>query len=325
MTISVLGAGTWGTAIALSLSHQQKIILWTRNQDTFDLINFQRKSNKFAHCRIPNNIVASISIEDVINTTVIIIAVPTQCLREICHQLNNHNIKQQVVIILTCKGIEQDTLKLPSEIVNEILPNNPIAIFSGPSFAIEVVKKLPYSMVLASIDDILLTSLASQLQQKNLALFLTSDVVGIQICAALKNVFAIACGIILGRNLGSNTHALLITKSMSEIMNLYIAKIGKLNIDTLMGPACLGDLMITCTSLNSRNLFFGMQIGKSKNDFEVQKIISERKLLIEGFSTAKSAYNLSKQLQIKIPICEAIYRLLYKNYIINDILEILIN
>jgi glycerol-3-phosphate dehydrogenase (NAD(P)+) len=152
-------------------------------------------------------------------------------------------------MILACKGIERSTLKLPSEMVNEVLPNNQVAIFSGPSFAIEVAKKLPYSMVLPCQNDTLSSKLISELQQENIKLYFSIDIIGVKICAALKNVFAILCGIILSKKLGCNAHSALITNSIYEVKTLYLAKTGNdsIDIDTLLGPACLGDLVMTCS------------------------------------------------------------------------------
>ncbi|NSX83682.1 hypothetical protein GOM44_05315 [Wolbachia endosymbiont of Atemnus politus] len=190
-------------------------------------------------------------------------------------------------------------LKLPSEILSEVLPNNPVSIFSGPSFAIEVAKKLPYSMVLACQNDTLGSKLMSELQQENIKLYFSSDVIGVQICAALKNVFAIACEIVLGKKVGYNAHAALIAKSMNEMKALYLAKNhnSNMDIDTLLGPACLGDLILTCTFLNSRNLTFGVKIGSSINSFDIQQILSEGKSVVEGFSTVQSAFYLAEKLR----------------------------
>ncbi|QKX01283.1 NAD(P)H-dependent glycerol-3-phosphate dehydrogenase [Wolbachia endosymbiont of Dipetalonema caudispina] len=328
MTISILGAGAWGTAIAISLSSdKQNIILWTRSKTTFELINKTRESDKLPGYQIPNTVSVKSSIKETINSSIIILATPVQSLRQVCQQLHNCNLRKDVTIILACKGIEEYTLKLPSEIVNEVLLNNPVAIFSGPSFAVEVAKKLPYSMVLACQDNTLGSKLISKLQQENIKLYFSNDVIGVQICAALKNVFAIACGIILGKKLGYNTHAALITKSMNEIKTFYLAKINNnIDIDTLFGPACLGDLIMTCTSLNSRNLFFGSKIGSSNNNLNIQQILLENnKLVIEGFSTVQSVFYLAKKLKIKMPICEAVYRLLYKNSSIEDTISALVS
>ncbi|WP_253302855.1 NAD(P)H-dependent glycerol-3-phosphate dehydrogenase [Wolbachia endosymbiont of Psylliodes chrysocephala] len=327
MAISILGAGAWGTAIAISLGSKKDVILWTRNETTFESINGKRESYKLPGCRISDNVSVKLAIEDTINASVTILAVPTQSLREVCQQLHNCNLKKDVAIILACKGIEKSTLKLPSEIVNEVLPNNPIAIFSGPSFAIEVAKKLPYSMVLACQNNTLGSKLVSELQQENVKLEFSNDIIGVQICAALKNVFAIACGIIFGRKLGFNAHAALITKSMNEIKTLYLAKIGNnnINMDTLLGPSCLGDLVMTCTSLNSRNLSFGFNLGSSHEEYDIQRILIGGKLLIEGVSTVKSTFDLTQKLGVKMPICEAIYKLLYESASIKDTISVLVN
>ncbi|MGL9717899.1 MAG: NAD(P)H-dependent glycerol-3-phosphate dehydrogenase [Wolbachia sp.] len=326
MTISILGAGAWGTAIAISLGNKKDVILWTRNETTFESINEKRESDKLSGYRISDNVSVKSTIEETVNASTTILAIPTQSLREVCEHLHNCNLKKEVVIILACKGIERSTLKLPSEIVSEVLPNNPVAIFSGPSFAAEVAKKLPYSMVLACQNDTLGSRLMSELQQENIKLYFSSDVIGVQLCAALKNVFAIACGIILGKKLGCNAHAALIIKSMNEMKALYLAKVdnGDINIDTLLGPACLGDLIMTCTSLNSRNLSFGFKIGSS-NSFDIQQILSEGKSEVEGFSTAQSAFYLAEKLKIKMSVCEAVYRLLYKNASIEDTISVLVS
>lgn len=325
MTISILGAGAWGTAIAISLSDKQDVILWTRNKTTFESINRTRESDKLLGCRISDSVSVKLAIEEAVNASAIILAVPTQSLRQVCQQLHDCGLKKDVAIILACKGIERSTSKLPNEIVNEVLPNNQVAIFSGPSFAIEVAKKLPYSMVLACQNSTLGSKLISELQQENIKLYFSRDIIGVQICAALKNVFAIACGIILSKKLGCNAQAALITNSMNEVKTLYLAKTGNTNIDTLLGPACLGDLVMTCTSLNSRNLSFGFKMGSSNDSFDIQQILSEGKSVTEGFSTAQSAFNLAEKLKIKMPICEAIYRLLYESVSIEDTISALVN
>jgi glycerol-3-phosphate dehydrogenase (NAD(P)+) len=306
--ISIVGAGAWGTAIAISLSKKHNITLWTHNKVTFNTIKNNQESDKLPGYLIPDNVLVTLEITDIVDSDVIILATPTQSIRTICQQLN---AKQDVPLIIACKGIEQSTLMLPSEIIQEKLPNNPIIIFSGPSFAIEVANKLPYSMVLACYNTDLGLKLMSELHQENLTLYFSNDVLGTQICAALKNVFAIACGIILGKELGFNAHAALITKSINEIQTLYKAKTSNNNMDTLLGPACLGDLVMTCTSLHSRNMSFGFKIGSGNAP---QKSTAA----IEGITTVNSVFHLAKKLQINMPICNAIYRLLYENTTIDE-------
>ena len=325
MTISILGAGAWGTAIAISLSSEKDIVLWTHNSSTFSSIVEKRESNKLPGYFIPDNVSVKSDIEEAINSSLIIIATPTQSLREVCQRLNHYKVQKDIPIVITCKGIEKSTLMLTSEVVEDVLPDNPIAVFSGPSFAIEVAQKLPYSMVLACRNTSLGLKLISKLQHENVKLHFSEDVIGVQICAALKNVFSIACGIIFGRKLGYNAHAALITKSMDEIKTLYLAKTGNNNLDTLLGPSCLGDLVLTCTSFNSRNLSFGLRVGQSDEYDDIRQILSEDGLLIEGVSTVQSTFELTQKLGIKMPVCEAIYRLLYKGASVDDTISSLMS
>ncbi|MBV0899984.1 MAG: NAD(P)H-dependent glycerol-3-phosphate dehydrogenase [Wolbachia endosymbiont of Fragariocoptes setiger] len=322
MTISILGAGAWGTAIAIALSSKKNITLWMRSNSTFEHITKKKINHRLPECSIPPNVFCTSNIEDILSSTPLILAVPTQSLREICTQLAQYRLKSDIPIIITCKGIEKFTLMLPSEIIKEILPKNPVAVFSGPSFATEVARKQPYSMTLACKNESLGQKLMLQLQHDNVKLHFSKDILGVQVCGALKNVFAIACGIILGKELGFNAHASLIVKSINEIKTLYLAKVHNHNIDILLGPSCLGDLILTCTSSRSRNLSFGIKVGKS--DENIKQNLQEGFSVIEGISTAQSTFNLARELKIKMPICEAVYKILYQNVSLEDTISSLI-
>lgn len=322
MTISILGAGAWGTAIAIALSSKKNIILWMRNNSTLEYIKKKKINHKLPECSIPTNVLGTSNIEDIVNSTLLILAVPTQSLREICTQLAQYELKSDIPIIITCKGIEKSTLMLPSEIIKQILPNNPVAVFSGPSFAVEVARKQPYSMTLACENESLGQKLILQLQHDHVKLHFSRDILGVQVCGALKNVFAIACGIILGKELGFNAHASLIVKSINEIKTLYLARVHNHNIDILLGPSCLGDLILTCTSLRSRNLSFGIKIGKGNEN--IKQNLQKGHPVIEGITTAQSAFNLARELKIKMPVCETVYKILYQNVSLEDTISSLI-
>ncbi|KJV69124.1 NAD(P)H-dependent glycerol-3-phosphate dehydrogenase [Candidatus Neoehrlichia procyonis] len=312
MKVTILGAGAFGTAIALALSDNNiKINLWSRNQQVIQSIRSIQENSIY----LPNyKLSPNISIVHEISTALsdspssIIIAVPTQELRNLCINIQKTHITSSTPILICSKGIENTSLLLPSEIVSEIFPNNPIFILSGPSLAQEIAQKLPCSLVLAGTNDSLAQYLISNFHNSVLSITYTKDLIGVQVGAAIKNIIAIACGIIIGKQLGYNALATVITKGMEEIKNLYIAKHNNFNLSTLIGFSCLGDLVLTCTTTHSRNMSFGVTIGK-----ENSVIFHKNILLAEGITTAKSIPLLSQTFNIKLPICTIIYQLLYEN------------
>ncbi|GHM58718.1 MAG: glycerol-3-phosphate dehydrogenase [NAD(P)+] [Candidatus Mesenet longicola] len=315
-SISILGAGSWGTSLAISLSSNTNIKLWTRNQGIIkSLKDLSENSQYLPGCKIPNNVFITSDLEEAITSKIIILAVPTQSLRDLCINLKKQNLVNSHFII-GCKGVEQLTLMFPSEIVNEMFGNNPIAVLSGPSFASEIGRKLPCFMTLACESDKVKSFLMPKLENNHIMLLPSTDLIGIQICAAIKNVIAIACGIILGKEIGYGAHAAVITKGMEEIRSIYVARTGNTNIDTLLGISCLGDLVMTCNALNSRNMSFGFAIGKSNGN--IKQILSESKTAIEGAATAEAVSQLAAKLNISMPVCEAIHKLLRAELTVED-------
>ncbi|CEI85146.1 NAD(P)H-dependent glycerol-3-phosphate dehydrogenase [Ehrlichia minasensis] len=315
MKITILGAGSFGTAIAIALSsNSTSINLWVRDHTDMQSITINRKNLKYLPTyELPDNIIPSSSIHEVLsgNNTCIILAVPTQQLRALClHIQEKQYIFEQIPLLICSKGIENISLKFPSEIVKEILPNNPIYILSGPSFAKEIAANLPCTIVLAGENEVLGTSLTNKMSNKTFKIIYSKDILGVQIGAALKNIIAIACGIITGKNLGNNAVASVITRGMEEIKTLYTAKNEIINLSTLIGPSCLGDLILTCTTTHSRNMSFGVAIGQGA---DINKILHKKSEIIEGVSTVKPLISLAEELNIELPICTSIYNLLYKN------------
>ncbi|CAI28135.1 Glycerol-3-phosphate dehydrogenase [Ehrlichia ruminantium str. Gardel] len=315
MKISILGAGSFGTAIAIALSaHGISVNLWGRDHRNITHINTYRKNLKYLPTyHLPDNIYATSNIDEVLsdNNTCIILTVPTQQLRTICTQIQHkqHMCKNTPMLICS-KGIEITSLKFPSEIAEEILQYNPIFILSGPSFAKEIAEHLPCSIVLAGDNKELGESLIEKISNDVLKIIYHQDIIGVQIGAALKNIIAIACGIIAGKNLGNNAVATVITKGMNEIKTLYIAKNHSIDLHTLIGPSCLGDLILTCTTEHSRNMAFGLEIGKGRN---INTLIDHNLKLVEGTSTVKPLISLAKKLNVELPICISIYNLLHEN------------
>lgn len=315
-SISILGAGSWGTSLAISLGSNTNIKLWTRNQDIVKSIKDLNENSRYLPgCKIPNSVSIISDLSEVAASTIIVLAVPTQSLRDLCLSLKKQNPINSHFII-GCKGIEQLTLMFPSEIVSETFDNSPIAVLSGPGFASEIGRKLPCLMTLACESDKARSFLMSKLKSSHITLLPSTDLIGVQICAAVKNVIAIACGIILGKEIGHGAHAVVITKGMEEIKNMCIAKTGNANIDTLLGPSCLGDLVMTCNALNSRNMSFGFALGKSNGN--IKQLLSESKTAIEGVTTAGAVSQLATKLNISMPICETIHKLLLAELTVED-------
>ncbi|ABD45196.1 NAD-dependent glycerol-3-phosphate dehydrogenase family protein [Ehrlichia chaffeensis str. Heartland] len=315
MKTTILGAGSFGTAIAFALSsNSTSVNLWGRNHTDMQSIAINRKNLKYLPtCKLPENIIVSSNIDEVLSdySTCIILAVPTQQLRTLCLSIQDkQHIFEKTPLLICSKGIENISLKFPSEIVKEILPNNPAFILSGPSFAKEIAEDLPCTIVLAGENESLGTSIAQKISNKTFKIIYSQDILGVQIGAALKNIIAIACGIVTGKNLGNNAIATVITKGMEEIKTLYAAKNQNINLSTLIGPSCLGDLILTCTTAHSRNMSFGITIGQGA---DINKMLNNNSKIIEGVSTVKPLISLAKELNIELPICTSIYNLLYKN------------
>lgn len=246
-----------------------------------------------------------------IDADLVFIAVKAQNLREV---LQKHNYGSSRLMIC-CKGIEQSTQKLMSEVVEEVLPQNEYAILSGPNFANEIMNGLPAAASLACTDDSFAKKFIQNYAADNFRIYYSDDLVTTQISGAVKNVLAIACGICEGLKLGDNARAALLTRGMAEISRLVEAKGG--NAANLLGLSGFGDLVLTCTSKKSRNYKFGIKLASSKN---IHDIISEIGT-VEGYYTSEAVCKLAKSLNVEMPICNAVYAILYKEEEIEYVIE----
>lgn len=308
--IGIIGGGAWATALSIVAAQAaEEVLLWTRNQDVVMAINSEHVNKHYlANIILPTNICATNNLHDIISCEIIIIAIPTQNLRDIIKELKNLAINSIIPLIICCKGVEQNSLLLMSEIIQEILPMQQIAVLSGPNFADEIAKGLPAATTLAAFELESAKYLAEHLSNNNFKIYYTDDMVSVQLAGAAKNVIAIASGIITGKNLGENARAALISRGVAEIKRLSIAKGG--NIETLMGMAGIGDLLLTCSSNKSRNMSFGIELSKGKSIELIQK---SGPRIVEGIISAKSIYELSLKLGIEMPICKSIYQILYES------------
>ncbi|MGC8868344.1 MAG: NAD(P)H-dependent glycerol-3-phosphate dehydrogenase [Sulfurihydrogenibium sp.] len=309
MNLSIIGAGSWGTALAQVLSYNFKnVFLWDIDTQVLKSIEDYHKNEKYhPNVMLAHNIIPKFDIQQAFDDAdVVIVAIPTQYIRQ---TLKNVKLKKEKPIISASKGIEIDSLKLVSNIIQETIEIDLRYIFalSGPSFAKEVIMGLPTAVVLAGNIEIG-KDLQKYLSTKTFRVYLSDDVVGAEVGGAVKNVIAIAGGISDGLGFGNNARAGLITRGLYEISKIANFYGGK--PQTVYGLSGLGDLILTATGDLSRNRRFGMLIGKGYN---VEDAIREIGQVVEGYTTAKAVDKLSKEYNLDLPISQMVYKVLYEN------------
>ncbi len=306
--IAIIGSGSWGVALGIhmaKLGHNIKI--WSFLDEEANLINNEHKCKFLPEITIPNNIVATQNFEECLKDADYVFHVtPSKAVRETVK-----NYKKYVngkPIIMCSKGFERETKKTLIDVLNEEIPNNKIAVFSGPSHAEEVSREIPTAMVLASENNELLEELQGMLMNENLRIYLSNDVKGVELGGSLKNIIAFCAGILVSLNLGDNTFAALITRGLCEISRLGVALGGQK--DTFYGLSGLGDLIVTCSSKFSRNRKAGMLIGAGKTIDETKKEVG---MTIESIENIDVAYKLGKQYNVDMPIINTVYDVIYNN------------
>jgi glycerol-3-phosphate dehydrogenase (NAD(P)+) len=310
MKFSVIGAGGWGTTLAIILNEKgHNVILYEYFSDYCKVLNEKRENIKFLKgIKIPENIKIINDLKAAIeNSEYIILATPSHVLRKFLKKIKKFNYKQKVFISVV-KGIEQKTLMTMSEIIKQELGNVKIVVLSGPSLAPEVARKIPTTVVAASEDLKFAEKVQQMLSTNYFRIYTNNDVKGVELGGSLKNVIAIAAGILDGIKTGDNTKAALITRGLAEIKRLGV-KMGAHN-DTFYGLSGLGDLVVTCEGKLSRNRTVGEQLGKGK---KLKEILKNMEMVAEGVKTAYSAYKLSKKYDIEMPITKEVYEVIYKN------------
>ncbi len=309
--IGVIGGGGWGTSIScLLINNNFNVKIWAYEKVITDEINKNKTNSVYLpDIILPDSLIASNDLNEFADFDLLIFAIPTQFIRRICSKIE-FPIKNKRIVNLA-KGIEQKTLYRVSEIMNDTLKLEPdnYAILTGPSHAEEVARKVPTTVVTASENPLFAKQVQSVFSNHYFRVYTSDDVIGCEIGGALKNVIAIASGIIDGLQLGDNTKAALITRGLAEITRLGVA-IGA-NSLTFSGLSGLGDLIVTCNSKFSRNRMVGELIGRGKT---LDEIIKETKMIAEGISTTESAYELSKKHGVEMPITEKIYQI-FNNHI----------
>ncbi len=303
--IAIIGAGAWGTALAIRIAaNGYETILWSRNSELALHINKAQENKPYLPgIKLPKNIKVVSDFADISAAKGIFLAVPSQHLREICEQ-----IATNAPLIICCKGIEENSLKLMSEIVEEIFPKNPVAVLSGPNFASEIAAGFPAAATLACENKKTGEEIAKILASNIFRIYQSTDIISAEVGGAVKNVIAIACGVAMGKDYGENARAALITRGLAETMRLAVKLGGKPG--TLMGLTGIGDLVLTCSSLKSRNMSLGYELGKGG---DLAKILKNRgHKVTEGVASARSVAMLAKKLGIEMPISAAVYAILHE-------------
>lgn len=319
--ISVIGAGSWGTTIASLLAEKgYDTLLWANEITVADYINKKRENMLYLPgILLPDNLKATNNLFDaVVRSRYVICVVPTQYIRSIFSRIVNF-LKEDAIIVSASKGIELDTYKTPSMILNELLSKE-VSVLSGPSFAKEVIAKMPTAVTLAAHDKKTALMLQEIFNTNYFRVYTHDDTIGVEIGAALKNVIAIASGICDGLCLGHNARAALITRGLIEISRLG-TKMNAKEI-TFFGLSGIGDLILTCTSMQSRNYTVGYKLGTGAT---LQEIAAQTNSIAEGITTAKSAYELSIKYGVDMPITEQVFLTIYKDKPPMDAVKALMN
>lgn len=318
-SISIIGSGAWGTAIAAAANRAgTQTTIWSKDESTVQGIkNTHENPECFRGHKLDKAIQATSNLKEACQSNIVVLAVPAQYVRKVSLEMAPL-LAPDSYIIIASKGIEQGTGELMSEVLAQTLPGRSIAILSGPSFAFEVFIGHPSAVTLAA--DTLTTSswLARAFNSPTLRIYASDDVVGAQLGGALKNVLAIASGIVEGHKLGENARAMIITRGLSEIARLAVAKGGR--VETLYGLSGLGDICLTCTSKTSRNYLFGFEIGKGKS---VGEILETSNSLTEGLYTSRTITKLAESLGVDMPICKAVDDILNHGVSIDEAIHVL--
>lgn len=320
-SIGIVGAGAWGTALAATARRAGRAVtLWAREAELVNAINATRRNALYLpDVALDDGIRATDQLADIAATDAILLVTPAQHLGATCAALAPL-WRKGVPAVICAKGIEQGTGRMMTEVVEAALPGTPIAVLSGPTFAIEVARGLPTAVTLACGDAQLGQALVEAIGTPSFRPYLADDLVGAEIGGAVKNVLAIACGIVEGRGLGDNARAALITRGMAELTRLAIAKGGR--PETLMGLSGLGDLILTASSVQSRNYSLGFALGEGRS---LADILAERRAVTEGVWTAGAVVEVAAGLGIEMPICAAVDAVINKHVPLDEVIRALLS
>ena len=306
--VGVIGAGSWGTALAILLNENKNdVILWSHRESEAEKIRRTRVTSKLAGIKLPEAIrVTSDLSEAASDREVLIMVVPSACVRETAQKLSAY-VKEGTVIVSASKGIEESTLMTMTNVVSDCIRQSRPAVLSGPSHAEEVAKGLPTACVVGAQDEETARMLQKLFMSACFRVYISPDMQGIELGGALKNVIALAAGIADGMGYGDNAKAALITRGMVEIGRLGMAMGGK--FETFSGLTGIGDLIVTCASMHSRNRRAGILLGQG---YSMEEAMKEVNMVVEGVYSARSALKLAEKYHVELPIIEQVNKVLFE-------------
>jgi glycerol-3-phosphate dehydrogenase (NAD(P)+) len=307
--IAVVGAGGWGTALAVLWSKQGiEITLWGHDPERAERVRLTRENPEYLpSVKLPESIRVTSDLTDCAAADLIVFVTPSTALRSVATRLRASLSDSKVVLLSGTKGIEHGTGMRMSQILEEIFPHNTVAVISGPNLAVEVSRDLPTATVLGCPVAECAEELQQRLGSERFRIYSSDETIGIELGGALKNVFAIPAGVSDGFGLGDNSKAALVTRSLAELLRLGTAMGG--NPTTFYGLSGAGDLIATCFSQHSRNRRVGEKLGRGET---LEQILAGTHMVAEGIPTAKSAYECARKLKIDTPIIDQIYSVLYE-------------
>jgi glycerol-3-phosphate dehydrogenase (NAD(P)+) len=319
--VGILGGGAWGTALALSARRAgREVALWAHEPETVAEINAHHTNSVYLPgVPLDPAIEAVEKAEDLAAADILLLVAPSQHVRAVAREIAPH-VAPGTPVAICAKGFEEETGEFMSAIVKKGLPQARVAALSGPSFAREVALNLPTALTLACEDKALGAKLMATLAHRNFRLYWTNDILGAQAGGAVKNVLAIATGIVEGRQLGRNAHAALATRGFAELVRLGM-KLGA-RFETLTGLSGLGDLLLTCSSTQSRNMSLGVALGQGQ---AMAEVLGARKSVTEGVHSAGAVVALARKHGVEMPICEAVHTIVKGHVSVEEAIDALLS
>tara|TARA_B100000963_G_scaffold318691_1_gene299974 strand:+ start:55 stop:993 length:939 start_codon:yes stop_codon:yes gene_type:complete len=302
--VCILGSGTWAQALC-KICKMKNILIKCRN------MKIAKKKFNISKINLTEDF------KDLTDSDFIFLAIPSQTVRKNLESLKKISLKTKSIFIICCKGVEKKTNKLISEVIRDIFPNNKLAVLSGPNFSSEIIAKKPSASVLSSSNKSISLKVSRLLSPRNFRIYFNNDIIGTQLGGAMKNVIAIACGLVKGKNLGENAKAAIITRGITEIVRLGLKMGAKRN--TFYGLSGIGDLTLTCSSLKSRNMKLGYDMAKGKKLAQLK-----RYSVLEGVESCQSICNLGKIYDVELPLCNSINQIIKgseADYVISSLLS----